>query len=221
MLVLSPVATTALTAALSGFYGFGIDALTQHTERMVAKKKRRAIKASPEPSEDLELIPEFDFQRSLRFGKVAFLWVGPWMHIRFQILDMLIAGSGPQAALYKMLINLYLMGPVTTSVGVGLNEWFKPGHTLADVKHRLQTQFWKIQMAKWMSRPLSLFLIMLCPTVWEKQIAAWVLDAAVVMYVNYSVNCKIPAEEDIVQISDGAAPLPDTPFMITTPSPNS
>jgi hypothetical protein len=100
-----------------------------------------------------------------------------------------------------MLINLFVFGPFTTSVGVGLNEYLKNGHTIQvpfflisnplpssipshhrqimnkekrdvatvccaqDVKERLRQEFWRIQGAKWATRPFVLWVVMMCPTV--------------------------------------------------------
>ena len=87
----------------------------------------------PVPAPDPSYFPQpkkYDLSRTLRFGTVGLVWVGPWMNIRFSLLDYFVPGNNHRIAFVKMLISLYAMGPLTTTVGCGLNEFLKKGATM-------------------------------------------------------------------------------------------
>ena len=212
------------TSLISAVYGVGIDAAAQklelYYERKKIKNKQKYNQAHStvtdklkEDDVDNHVYKKYDMQRSLRYGTVALLWVGPWMNIRFCLIDWLIQMNGAQAALFKMILNLYILGPVTTTVGCGLNEWLKPGATLPLVVQRLRQEFWRIQCTKWMFRPFEQYIIFLCPSVWQKQIAAWVLGAFMSMYVSFRLNVGIDDEEGEGQAPEEGEPQQKTARM--------
>ena len=99
------------TSLISSIYGVGIDAAAQKLEvyydrKKVAQKRqtRKSLsKSQGKPTEDDAMDrykdKTYDWQRSLRYGTVALVWVGPWMNIRFCLIDWLTHQNGARAGL--------------------------------------------------------------------------------------------------------------------------
>eukprot|EP01012_Entosiphon_sulcatum_P061486 TRINITY_DN87083_c0_g1_i1.p1 TRINITY_DN87083_c0_g1~~TRINITY_DN87083_c0_g1_i1.p1 ORF type:complete len:242 (+),score=43.14 TRINITY_DN87083_c0_g1_i1:148-873(+) len=199
----------ALGGLYQGSLGFCIDSLTQRIEINSSKRKARRA-AEEDPDAPALKVKEYDSARSKRFGGVGALWAGPWGILKFTMLDTFIPLNRPfPDMLYKSGINFIVFDPISSLMGLSLNEYFKdPSQGYTNVLRRIRQEFMRVQLIKWGARPVTTYLTMIPPDPVGKFLVGSILNGVVLIYVSWRTNIDL---EPAPGITAGASAPPLAP----------
>ncbi|KAJ1446619.1 hypothetical protein M885DRAFT_472562 [Pelagophyceae sp. CCMP2097] len=107
--------------------------------------------------------PEDRLFRSLKFGAVGALWIGPGLSFWFDMMDKLVPGRSPRAVATKLIIDQCVMAPPMLA---SMFCWtaLAQGASFDDIRVKLETQLastWRSGLCVW--TPVSLFQQVLVP----------------------------------------------------------
>eukprot|EP00994_Dinema_validum_P000876 NODE_1172_length_1066_cov_72.353982_g907_i0.p1 GENE.NODE_1172_length_1066_cov_72.353982_g907_i0~~NODE_1172_length_1066_cov_72.353982_g907_i0.p1 ORF type:complete len:224 (-),score=60.22 NODE_1172_length_1066_cov_72.353982_g907_i0:394-1008(-) len=172
--------------------GFCIDSFTQSLEIGAAVRKKYQIAAESSDAESTKLEPtghsQFNAARAVRFALVGGLIIAPLGYCRYVFLDHLLPGQTLIPIVQKTLVNNIFYMPAIVCVGLGVNEFLKPGSKPSDSITRIRAEFGKIICLLWSVRMFGQAFAFMGSTPWAQQVLAVIVSSFCNIYTSWRTN---------------------------------